>query len=1682
MKSPRSRVGALRGLLALMLAMLASSPAALADWSRFNDWLRPFTVQNVPKMVIDFTDLPPEVAAIEITLVFRVALGDVFETGIMEIHDFTCSGLQLEDISMSSSRDAENTLITTALRMKSLDGQCAGRILTKGIKLKLLKGLLPGIPDADFAFTLEKGKGGISLDLGFETKSEDFLLHPPNVFNVTTCAFELPSNMIVLDDPVAQIILPVLTNTLEGIACQIMQQLGLLKDGSPGIFTSMLNDLNAAIAESTQAVAVDVPAAEAAVDADLSANNVNIDDIVIFRDNELFDFVSVMLNDVLGGSGSGDESGEVLINEFIRTALESMGHTGGSLELDLAQDLTVADLDVGRTDLTVGKLTITGLDSFSEFEMFANPDKYKYTLSHSLNIAQLEAKVEMGVVVTPGPQIMIGSNQQLRIDFDVSVGFEGIRMGAATLVAIDMKNAMETQVGQLLGDGASHAIDCALNSLKAFVLADLSLGVDTVRSPQLSSRGSNGIDRGLADLFNGVVDLGMLSFKSSLDKFLPVIAKGTLRDMANEAFRDFAGDMFKKRTCPAYQQVAKTAAPTHAPIPAGTPTKSPTSKRPTKAPSRRPTASPTLRPTWKPTGLPTAYKAKTDDDCKWDRVASVCEPTSNCYYCDTCGHFSHDGNCRINPNATRRALGSLADYLKFDTPYLDDVRDVLEKTIYKTSDPNVGINSIIRTVTEHMSPGKTSPGSVLFPGDLAKVDLKKDDDGIDMFLRVSDLRLTGLDTVGSIDLMQATGDPYTINNTIAFGAGGRPTQLSIDIELRGSIFSDPKATEKFTLSFSVSEMQIILAIMMRIDVDKAMEKTFGDMFQMSCLMTLLPPEFGMRLRSMIFDAASYAVVFDCGEDCKMLRMDVVNQYMRSAAGSKQLVADVNSMFNEVGKFVVDNDGIGEATDQFVSDVASQCNAPPSEPEGPVETRAEATKRAQAAFVVSVLLFSTLLIILIVAVVRVLNSKVKTHRKRAKTFKAKYASEQLTAYTAEHLARGRGAAAPSTDVVDSGMLYSSRAESDWSEVFDNPMSQNSSSEDESSGRKILQGRRKSDQFEDRIHPDLRCSLSNHPRVTQLWRVVVPVCLVLNLCLFLSANLGIGASVDLYAKVREGGEIEVQNLFIFTLAGSIVDMWTAGVWSLALIIALASGAWPYIKLIMLGYCWFCPPTVLNSRRRGRLLSILDILGKWSVIDQFIMVMLMVVFRFVFDLPPEGADISYLPPVGFMYLEVRINPQWGFYGFFMAALGSLVVNHFIVIQHRNVVSVGWFSMPTADSPESGRRTESTLSTTGRSRRLSSSWWNSGTDDVSKSRRTDAVKKAALCDHVYECYGKDYRLKFTSRFKWFIVGSTFVTFFIMMAGYGLLSFGYQFKGLGAMAFREVKPGSDRIELSLFSLLSTLGDQATDEFMQAFGIYFLLGVFASCVILIPISQVFLTMALWLVPLTLKQQKILFYVNDILSAWAGLEVFVAAIIASALNIERFAGFMVGGGCKDVDRILRDFAVPMGLVEEGEATCFSVTAFFDNPGFLILCLAVLASVFLGQFVHRTCEQAMVDREYRIKGTLYAGGAEDTTNAAEDAMASKNTCFCITIWLQRIFLCDGCDSMNHSFPLAVGAMNLIPKDGSNGERDVELQMSSMKGMASPPQQQFSAVERLIEKDKEIERLRQQIKVHENAKPRA
>ena len=58
-----------------------------------------------------------------------------------------------------------------------------------------------------------------------------------------------------------------------------------------------------------------------------------------------------------------------------------------------------------------------------------------------------------------------------------------------------------------------------------------------------------------------------------------------------------------------------------------------------------------------------------------------------------------------------------------------------------------------------------------------------------------------------------------------------------------------------------------------------------------------------------------------------------------------------------------------------------------------------------------------------------------------------------------------------------------------------------------------------------------------------------------------------------------------------------MWNAKVYLLAVMIVVASGIWPYLKLFLLAFCWFVPTHIMSVRSRGRTLELLDVLGKWT-----------------------------------------------------------------------------------------------------------------------------------------------------------------------------------------------------------------------------------------------------------------------------------------------------------------------------------------------------------------------------------------------------------------------------------------------------------------------------------------------------
>ena len=104
----------------------------------------------------------------------------------------------------------------------------------------------------------------------------------------------------------------------------------------------------------------------------------------------------------------------------------------------------------------------------------------------------------------------------------------------------------------------------------------------------------------------------------------------------------------------------------------------------------------------------------------------------------------------------------------------------------------------------------------------------------------------------------------------------------------------------------------------------------------------------------------------------------------------------------------------------------------------------------------------------------------------------------------------------------------------------------------------------------------------------------------------------------------------NVFSFTLTSSVDDFWQAKAYPLALIIAIWSGAWPYIKLLLLLVIWLHP---MKGPLRKKALVILDQLGKFSFIDLYVMIFMAVSFYITINFEWHGVGID-------MAIKVRCN----------------------------------------------------------------------------------------------------------------------------------------------------------------------------------------------------------------------------------------------------------------------------------------------------------------------------------------------------------------------------------------------------------------------------------------------------------
>lgn len=403
-------------------------------------------------------------------------------------------------------------------------------------------------------------------------------------------------------------------------------------------------------------------------------------------------------------------------------------------------------------------------------------------------------------------------------------------------------------------------------------------------------------------------------------------------------------------------------------------------------------------------------------------------------------------------------------------------------------------------------------------------------------------------------------------------------------------------------------------------------------------------------------------------------------------------------------------------------------------------------------------------------------------------------------------------------------------------------------------------------------DEEASLMMHPAIPLWARLLVPLLIFTNIALFISSNSGLGAGVFLKLLVGKDTKISLPSLFNFGLINSITEMWAAKSYFLSILICVLSCVWPYTKLVIMAIVWMLPTTVLKVHIRSRILRVLDELGKWSLLDSYVMTLMLIAFHIKLNFPIVNTRDIHNPT----YLNIWVYPGYGFITLILGTLMSLALSHIICIINRKAKK------------------------------------------YNKEEKVSAIKKG-----VY----------ITQHWALNCLLVIILIFALALFTLGILikSSSFDFAGLAGW-FIDLLDKPTKKAYSVIDLGIGIPDAA--EFPNSFGVRITQVIFFIVTVVVPYIHMIALFFLLFLPMTKKVLLHFYYVCETLYAWSCIDVFIISILATVLEIGQLTQFLVADKCDFIEPIIQNYFSEEYLVK-GHEKCFVViTRVLPGSYFLI----------------------------------------------------------------------------------------------------------------------------------------------------
>lgn len=151
---------------------------------------------------------------------------------------------------------------------------------------------------------------------------------------------------------------------------------------------------------------------------------------------------------------------------------------------------------------------------------------------------------------------------------------------------------------------------------------------------------------------------------------------------------------------------------------------------------------------------------------------------------------------------------------------------------------------------------------------------------------------------------------------------------------------------------------------------------------------------------------------------------------------------------------------------------------------------------------------------------------------------------------------------------------------------------------------------------------------------IWYTFLLPCFILCLILLQFWAHTLPGSTVMLILERNGQKQIMPPFAVTAFAKSFAMLWNKGLHGVAITSLMLGGVFPYAKLLAFLYAWLAPPKHLSVKARGRLIRVIDGLGKWNFMSFFTTVLTVSSHQVVFTIGASSAKIKQQPLRGFYF----------------------------------------------------------------------------------------------------------------------------------------------------------------------------------------------------------------------------------------------------------------------------------------------------------------------------------------------------------------------------------------------------------------------------------------------------------------